>query len=199
MEQKLFSIINNKNDLAKYQKGLTWVKDGLNAEFDDECGRVRNYMAEKSARNEDCKVVFLYVESGKTVAEQRNSDAVYHVIMDISDKDFIINKYRDSQDIVDLKLTDGALLLLPHFCELFSDKEIVYRTKLNKDNIHQYRNEVYTKFKVSDQYSLRRKAIKLGLFEETCPVCAKRKRKKNIIPLILSFIMGLPGILWEIK
>ena len=87
MFQKLFTIINNKNGLPKYQKVLTWLKGGKNEEFDNECARARKYMEEKAARGEECKIVFLYVETGKTVVEQRLSDAIYHPILNITEKD----------------------------------------------------------------------------------------------------------------
>ena len=148
-------------------------------------------MEEKAARGEECKIVFLYVETGKTVVEQRLSDAIYHPILNITEKDSVIYRNSEILNLKDLSLSDGANLLLENFCELFTDQEITQSTTMNFDNIHKYRMEAYRVFEVNNPFSLRRKAIDHGVFPETCPVCAKRKAKKKIIPVIISIIISI--------
>jgi ATP/maltotriose-dependent transcriptional regulator MalT len=136
-------------------------------------------MKEKNIRNEDCAVSLTIKETAKNIADQREQDKIYNPLIDISNADLVKKNFPDSIEFKELNLTEGELYLLPYFCAFLTNKDIVGIIKKEIDNVKRIRTSVYRKFKVSTKYGLHQKAKELGLLEEPCPVCAKKKLKKK--------------------
>jgi hypothetical protein len=148
-------------------------------------------MEEKAARGEECKVVFLYVETGNTVEEQRLSDEIYHPILNFCKADLLKYNFPQTEEILALKFTDNEWLFLPSFCDLETDKEISQHTDYESNYIHGVRTIMYKKLNVNDKDDFRAKCIVLGLYKNTCPDCAKRNKRKKKRSVILSILFSL--------
>lgn len=148
-------------------------------------------MEEKAARNEEFKVVILYVETGKTADELRMSDEIYHPILNFSKADLLKLRYALTQEIIALKFTDNQWGFLPFFCDLESDKKIAQHAEYESNYIHGVRTIMYNKLNVHDEDEFRAKCIQLGLHPNSCPDCAKRNKKKKKRSFILSILFPL--------
>jgi hypothetical protein len=169
-----------KGGTVKFHREYDFIKRGRNVMMKMALNDVMDFMDEKNIHDEDCIVSLNFTETGKNAAEQREQDKIYNHLIDISDADKVRRNFPDNEEVKALHLTEGEEALLPYFCALMNDKDIARMTKnLAVENIHKFRTGIYHKFMVTDKTGLLQKAKDLGMIEEPCPVCAKRKLKKK--------------------